>query len=199
MLKEVSHVHPELSPEIFTHVWPLMYEKVTVKVNHTVYRSEPCLLRKHLQKEISVFVLFCLHKSVSDGRCWYFTPVFFPQILMEAVRGRSYTGDIAIDDIRFSNANPCTLTPAAARVTTPAPPSTTTSAPATVPSMFVFLVLLIVHLSQGPSSLQGKSRGWGGGVFSGRYHPQPAVAGASLQDVLRCLVLQVVGTQELGA
>lgn len=85
-----------------------------------------------------MFVFFCLHEIVSDGGVCILCLLPFLQILLEAIRGRSYTGDIAIDDITFSNSSSCTLTPAAARVTTPAPPSTTTIAPATIPSMSMF-------------------------------------------------------------
>ena len=54
------------------------------------------------------------------------------QILFEAIRGRSYTGDIAIDDVSFSANNNCQKSPAGA--TTPAPPTTTTPPTATNPS-----------------------------------------------------------------
>ncbi|KAL8608892.1 hypothetical protein ACOMHN_065230 [Nucella lapillus] len=56
-------------------------------------------------------------------------------ILLEAIRGRSYTGDIAIDDVSFSNTQPCNLTPSTAVVSTTVPP-TTTLPPATIPNGF---------------------------------------------------------------
>jgi len=74
-----------------------------------------------------------------------FIAVFgFKQVVFEGIRGNSYTGDIALDDISFTvGPGSCTLQPYDALppgMTTAAP---TTSAPATVRE-WLFLVLLML-------------------------------------------------------
>ena len=69
----------------------------------------------------------------------------FKQVVFEGVRGNSYTGDIALDDISFTvGAGSCTLQPYDAL-----PPGMTTAAPTTLTpttigkSLFPVLLMLM--------------------------------------------------------
>lgn len=67
------------------------------------------------------------------------------QVMFEGIRGRSYTGYIAIDDVNITNTSPCVIQPSQA-VSTSAVPLVTIVPAGVVPCKIkTFLFILVLH------------------------------------------------------
>ncbi|KAK7473655.1 hypothetical protein BaRGS_00035133, partial [Batillaria attramentaria] len=103
-----------------------------LKFWYHMYGSTIGTLNVWVQPQANVSASNIWSMSGNQGNHWLQATVAVPaesatyQVLLEAIRGRSYTGDIAVDDITFSTTTPCTLQPSGAAPTTVTPPTTTT-------------------------------------------------------------------------